>query len=90
MNVTVTEMARNFSDYLNRVSYAGESFLLVRGKKILAELHPAPQGRAMGDLPALFKALPRLESEDARDFVRDVATAKKSLNRRAVRDPWAS
>ena len=89
MNVTATEMARNFSDYLNRVSYAGESFILVRGKKILAELRPAPQGRKMGDLPALFKALPRLEPGDARDFERDVTAAKKSLNRRAVRDPWA-
>ena len=90
MNVSVTEMARHFSDYLNRVSYAGESFLLVRGKKILAELHPAPKGRKMGDLPALFKALPRLEPEDARDFARDVEAAKKRLNRRAPRDPWAS
>lgn len=90
MVVTVTEMARHFSDYLNRVSYAGESFLLVRGKKVLAELHPVPQGRRMGDLPALFKALPRLEPEDAREFARDVAAAKKRLQHRGVRDPWAS
>lgn len=90
MNVSVTEMARHFSDYLNRVSYAGESFLLVRGKKVLAELHPAPRGRRMGDLPALFKALPRMEPEDVRDFSRDVEAAKKRLNRRPVRDPWES
>lgn len=89
MNVTVTELVRNFSDYLNRVSYAGESFLLVRGRKILAELHPAPQGRRMGDLPALLRALPRLEPDDARDFARDAAASRKALNRRAVRDPWA-
>lgn len=90
MNVTVTEMARHFSDYLNRVSYAGESFQLVRGKRVVAELHPAPRGRRMGDLPALFKLLPRLEPEDARDFSRDLAAAKKRLNRRTARDPWAS
>lgn len=90
MNVTVTEMARNFSDYLNRVSYAGESFLLVRGKKVLAELHPAPKGRRLGDLPELLKSLPRVEPKDARDFARDVAAARTGLNRKAARDPWAS
>jgi antitoxin (DNA-binding transcriptional repressor) of toxin-antitoxin stability system len=90
MNVTVTEMARHFSDYLNRVSYAGERFLLVRGKKVLAELHPAPQGRRLGDLPALLKALPPLGPEDARGLARDVEAARKRLNRRPARDPWAS
>ncbi len=90
MHVTVTEMARHFSDYLNRVSYAGESFLLVRGKRVLAELHPAPRGRRLGDLPALFKTLPSLEPADVRDFARDVAAAKRRLNRRTARDPWAS
>ena len=44
---SVTDMARHFSEYLNRVSYARESFLLVRGKKVLAEVHPAPQGRRL-------------------------------------------
>ncbi|MBI4371042.1 MAG: hypothetical protein HY552_01970 [Elusimicrobia bacterium] len=86
----MTEMARHFSDYLNRVSYAGESFLLVRGKKVLAELHPAPRGRRLGELPALLKTLPRMEPGDARDFERDVTAAKKSLNRRPARDPWGS
>lgn len=90
MHITVTEMARHFSEYLNRVSYAGESFLLVRGKKVLAELHPAPKGRRLGDLPALLKALPRIEEKDAREFARDIEAAKERLNRRPPRDPWAS
>jgi antitoxin (DNA-binding transcriptional repressor) of toxin-antitoxin stability system len=75
-------MSRNFSNYLNRVSYAGESFLLVRGKKIIAELHPAPRGRRLADLPALLKTLPRLEGDEADAFGRDLKNARKSLNRK--------
>jgi hypothetical protein len=30
-DVTVTEIARHFADYLNRVAYRRESFSLVRG-----------------------------------------------------------
>lgn len=90
MNISVTEMARHFSEYLNRVSYAGESFTLVRGKKVVAELHPAPKGRTLGELPALFKALPRLDPADARGFAHDVEAARKRLNRSTVKDPWES
>lgn len=90
MIISVTELARHLSDYLNRVSYAGESFRLVRGKKVLAELHPAPQGRRLGDLPGILKSLPRLGPEDAAVLARDVAEGRRGLNRRAPRDPWAS
>ena len=90
MNITVTEMARHFSDYLNRVSYGGESFLLVRGKKVLAELHPAPRGRRLGDLPGLLKSLPRLGPAESRGLALDAAAAKTRLNRRAAKDPWES
>ena len=90
MNVSVTEMARHFSEYLNRVSFRGESFQLVRGKKVLAELHPAPQGRRLGDLPGLFKALPRLGPKEAGELARDVSASTARLNRRAAKDPWAS
>jgi hypothetical protein len=37
-SVTVTQVARNFAEYVNRVAYRRESFTLVRGKKRLAEL----------------------------------------------------
>lgn len=90
MNVTATEMSRNFSNYLNRVSYAGESFLLVRGKKIIAELHPAPRGRRLADLPALFKAAPRLSKDEAEDFERELKAAKKFLHRKKAQDRWES
>lgn len=68
ITIAVTEMARRLSDYINRVAYQGERFLLVRGNKTVAELHPVPQGTRLGDLPALLEGLPRLTVEEADVF----------------------
>ena len=68
ITIAVTEMARRLSDYINRVAYQGERFLLVRGNKTVAELHPVPQGTRLGDLPALLEGLPRLTVEEADAF----------------------
>jgi len=32
-SITVTEVVRHFADYVSRVAYRGESFILVRGNK---------------------------------------------------------
>lgn len=87
--LSVTEVARNFADCVNRVAYRGERIVVVRGKRAVAELHPVPQGRRLGDLPQILRALPRLGEKEAASFARDVATARKKLNRGKVRDPWA-
>src|SRR5438093_1438367 len=42
--ITATELARNLADYLNRVSYRGESFVVQRGGRPVAELRPPPRG----------------------------------------------
>ena len=41
---TVTEVARHFAEYINRVSYRGESFVLVRGNKPRGGTPPATGG----------------------------------------------
>ena len=46
--LSVTEMVRGFSDYVNRVAYRGERFILVKGRKPVAELRPLPAGRLLG------------------------------------------
>lgn len=85
---TVTEIARHFADYVNRVAYRRESFVLVRGSSAVAELRPVPAGKRLGDLPALLAALPRLE--DADDFAADLAAARDELARAGAVDPWES
>jgi antitoxin (DNA-binding transcriptional repressor) of toxin-antitoxin stability system len=89
-DVTVTEVARHFADYVNRVAYRRESFTLVRGKKPLAELRPLPAGKRLSELSALFASLPRLSPSEAADFADDLSTAQAELAHAEVRDAWQS
>jgi antitoxin (DNA-binding transcriptional repressor) of toxin-antitoxin stability system len=58
--LTVTEIARHFAEYINRVAYRGEHFVLMRGNKPIAELRPVLAGKRLADLPALCASLPHL------------------------------
>ena len=87
-DVTVTQVARNFAEYVNRVAYRRESFTLLRGKKPLAELRPLPAGGRLSELPGLLASLPRLTAAEAGDFAEDLAAAQGELGE--VRDAWQS
>jgi antitoxin (DNA-binding transcriptional repressor) of toxin-antitoxin stability system len=87
-DVTVTELARHFADYVNRVAYRRESFVLARGGRPVAELRPLPVGQRLGELPGLLRSLPRLD--DAEAFAADIDAARDELARRGVSDPWRS
>lgn len=88
--LTVTEVARHFSDYVCRVAYRHEVFVLCKGKKPVAELRPLPRGRRLGDLPAILRALPHLSKNDTTAFADDVEAARVALAGGELRDPWAS
>ena len=87
-DVTVTQMARNFADYVNRVAYRRESFTLLRGKKPVAELRPLPAGARLSELPSLIASLPRLSVADAGAFADDLAASQVELGE--VHDAWQS
>jgi len=87
-DVTVTQVARNFAEYVNRVAYRRESFTLLRGKKPLAELRPLPIGARLSELPALVASLPRLTEAEARDLAADLDAARDELGE--ARDAWQS
>lgn len=89
-DVTVTQVARHFAEYVNRVAYRRESFTLLRGKKPVAELRPLPVGTRLSELPALLASLPRLFPSEAADFADDILTAHADLARAEVRDAWQS
>lgn len=86
--LSVTEVVRNFAEYVNRVAYRRESFVLVRGNRAVAEIRPLPSGRLLGELPGLIASLPRLD--DANEFAADLDAARAELLHREVRDPWRS
>ena len=79
-SVTVTEVVRHFSDYINRVAYGRESFLLYRGKRVVAELRPAVTRVRLGELPAILSSLPRLSADEAKNFLQDINDALKELS----------
>ncbi len=87
---SVTEVARHFADYINRVAYRGERFVLVRGNKPVAELGPLPAGKRLAELPGLLGSLPRLSETEAEEFAADLASARSTLDAVEVRDPWVS
>jgi antitoxin (DNA-binding transcriptional repressor) of toxin-antitoxin stability system len=90
LNPSVTEVARHFADYINRVAFRGERFTLMRGNKPVAELRPVPAGRRLGELPDLLASLPRLSPEDTAAFGDDLEAARRELAEVPLRDPWAS
>ncbi len=89
-SLTVTEVVRHFADYVNRVAYRRESFILVRGNKPVAELRPVPVGKRLGELPGLFASSPHLSADEADAFAADLDAARDDLARTEVHDPWRS
>lgn len=87
---TVTEVARNFAAFINRVAYRGERFVLTRGGRPVAALEPVPTGGRLAELPALLAKLPRLGAEEAAALGDELNRAREELGEAAVRDPWAS
>ncbi len=87
--LTVTEVVRHFADYVNRVAYRRESFVLVRGSRPVAELRPLPAGKRLGELPGLLASVPRLGLE-ADDFAADLNAAREEIALGEVVDPWQS
>ena len=88
--LSVTEVARHFAEYINRVAYRGESFVLVRGNKPMAELRPLPAGKRLAELPALLASLPHLSPAEATQLSDDLTAAREALARAEVHDPWRS
>jgi antitoxin (DNA-binding transcriptional repressor) of toxin-antitoxin stability system len=87
---SVTEVARNFAEYVNRVAFRGERFVLMRGRRAVAELRPVPAGMRLGDLPQLLASLPRLGAEDAAAFEDDLAAAREQIRNLPENDAWES
>ncbi len=88
--ISVTELARNLADFVNRVSYRGERFTVTRGGREVAELHPAPRGRSLGELAGVLAALPRLAPEDAEALGRDLDEARAALGEPGTGRAWDS
>ena len=86
--ITITHLARNLAEIVNRVVYRGERFTVLRGDRPVVELVPPPRGRRLGDLPGILDRIPRLAPEEASRFADDVRASRALL--RPPEDSWAS
>ena len=89
-SLSMTEMVRGFSDYVNRVAYRGERFILLKGRRPVAELRPIPSGRLLGELEAVLRSLPTLTPAEAEDYAADIEEARARLPQDEPRDLWQS
>jgi antitoxin (DNA-binding transcriptional repressor) of toxin-antitoxin stability system len=85
---SVSDVARNFTEYVDRVALRGERFVLMRGRRPVAELRPVPKGRTLGDLVDLLSSLPPLTEEEAASFAHDIETARSHTLPTGLRNPW--
>jgi len=87
--ITITHLARNLADIVNRVAYRGERFTVVRGRHPVVDLVPVPRGRRLEELPAVLASLPRLGDGDAERMAHELESARRVLQTPAA-DPWQS
>ncbi len=85
--ITITEMSRSLADLMNRVAYRGESFTVIRGKKVMAEINPPKKVAKITDLAKFFADGPHLHPDDVEQFAKDVEEARRSVPVEDY-DPW--
>ena len=85
--VTVTELARSLSDYINRATYRQEEFLITRGNKAVATLSPVATGVKVADLKQVLGGLPNLKPTDVDQFESDLKDIRQDQNE-PVLDKW--
>jgi antitoxin (DNA-binding transcriptional repressor) of toxin-antitoxin stability system len=82
--ITATEASRSFSRVLDQAEHGGESFIIERNGRAVAELRPAPKHSTVGDLLAFL----RVPLPD-RDFRADMIEIIEQSARDVARDPWS-
>jgi antitoxin (DNA-binding transcriptional repressor) of toxin-antitoxin stability system len=86
--LTVTQLARNFAYYINRVTYCHERFILTKANRPVAEIRPLPRTRKLWELPAILSSIPHFTVDEAESFGRDIDEARERMNKLGIRDPW--
>ena len=79
--MTVTEMARNFREVLNRVEFDGEEIILIRNHHQVAQILPgSAHQNALEAMSDLYQTLP---DEAAKTWLADSrrGSSRKSSNR---------
>lgn len=78
--ITVTEVARNLSDFFSRIHYQGSGALVVKGGKPLVKVTSARRPKTCGELAVLWPTLTQVPAEEAVRFERDLKAAKNNFS----------
>jgi hypothetical protein len=86
--VSATVAARSLGDLLARVRYRGESFVIRRGRTVVAELRPPPAtGPTGAELAGWWPARTPLRPAEADLLSRELRAARRAVNK-PPRSPW--
>jgi antitoxin (DNA-binding transcriptional repressor) of toxin-antitoxin stability system len=84
--ISVTDAARNFADCVNRAYYQNVTFVLLRNGSPVARLIPDKERVCLGRDLAEALAKTGLPDEEAKAWLRDLESARKTL--KAPVDKW--
>lgn len=85
LNVTATDLARNFRAFLNRVEYGREELVIIRNQHAVGRIVPGPAvGNALEVMADIYRTLPE---DAARDWLADSQPQDAGLERE-IEDPW--
>lgn len=88
--ISATRAVRDFSEVLNTIKFKNAHYIIERGGKPVASMHPItmkPDQMTLGQLRRLLKKLPKLGDELAA-FASEVEWAAKNQPDLPTRDPW--
>ena len=89
-SISVSEFARNLTDFLSRVAYRNERFEVRKGNRVMAEVRPVAAVVRLKDLVEAAAPLPALSQGEQDDFARDVEQLRTEAGRDRGRDRWPS
>ncbi len=85
-SISVTDAARNFADYVNRVHYQKVTFVLLKNGSPFARLVPENEKICLGRDLAEALAETELPTDEAKAWHRDLHRARRIL--KAPTDKW--
>ena len=84
--ISVTDAARNFAEYVNRVRYQNMTYILLKNGQPVARLSPEKKKSSTGADLAAALAKVSLSEDEARAWYRDLKNARRRL--KPVSDKW--
>jgi prevent-host-death family protein len=77
--LSVQEVGEHFEEYVHRVEDQGDSVVLTRRGRPVAELRPVAKVRRLRELPEILASLPRLSEDEAASFASDLDAARAEI-----------